>query len=199
MASGGLGLTGVATLRHAPKRYRLLALVPLLFAIQQAIEGVQWLFLNQGKTSMLAAYAFLFFAFILWPVYVPYVLYRVDRVQRSVLRWFVYGGALVSATYLYSLFTYPLAVFPVSHSCVYDFGVPFGGVVIGFLYFIVVFGALIVSSEWMLRLLGVLLAVAAVAAYVSYHYAFASVWCFFAALLSGLLYIFIRRVSLRVH
>ena len=64
IASGGLAVAGGASLKVAKKEQRLIALIPLLFAIQQAIEGMQWLYLYRGTSSLKLAYAFLFFGFV---------------------------------------------------------------------------------------------------------------------------------------
>jgi hypothetical protein len=45
-ASGILTLVGFLSLRKAPPRYRLFAMIPLFFAIQQFAEGVVWLVLR---------------------------------------------------------------------------------------------------------------------------------------------------------
>lgn len=100
IASGALAAASGASLKVAPKDQRLIALVPLLFASQQAIEGVQWLHLHSGTSSPMLSYAYLLFAFVLWPVYVPAALFKVDAARRKFLRWFVLTGAIVSSLYL---------------------------------------------------------------------------------------------------
>src|SRR5262249_3687551 len=53
-AAGLLGLAGIGTLAQVRKRIELpLAVTPLLFAAQQAIEGVLWLTVNQGRAHSL--------------------------------------------------------------------------------------------------------------------------------------------------
>ncbi len=41
-ASAVLGIMGIYALRKAKQQERFLAMVPLLFAIQQACEGIVW-------------------------------------------------------------------------------------------------------------------------------------------------------------
>ena len=85
VASGGLAIVGVASLKVAKKEERIIALIPLAFALQQAIEGVQWLSLQSGCPSLPLGYGFLFFAFIFWPVYVPLTVYLLDKKKRKIL------------------------------------------------------------------------------------------------------------------
>ena len=62
-ASAVLITAGGASLSLAKPHQRLFAAMPLLFGIQQAIEGLQWLQLDKGESSLLAGYGFLFFAY----------------------------------------------------------------------------------------------------------------------------------------
>src|SRR5437870_4913753 len=92
--SGVLAAIGVASVTrsvHSPAR--MLAAVPLLFAAQQAAEGVVWLTTDSahpstlGANHSLAVYAFLAFALIVWPVWSPLSLRRIERSgpRRSIL------------------------------------------------------------------------------------------------------------------
>ncbi|MBI2415948.1 MAG: hypothetical protein HYV33_04815 [Candidatus Kerfeldbacteria bacterium] len=72
VTSGALAITGSATLAKKPTRQlRWLAVIPLLFALQQTIEGLQWLAPKPSVLSTVLGYAFLLFAFLLWPSYLP--------------------------------------------------------------------------------------------------------------------------------
>ena len=77
----------------------------------------------------------------------------------------------------------------VGHSVRYDFsGVPAAaGWAWPALYLVTVCVPLLASRDRHLRPLGVGVAVAAVASYALFEYAFASVWCFLAAVLSAYL------------
>jgi hypothetical protein len=186
IASGGLAAAGAASVKIARRQQLMIALVPFLFAIQQAIEGVQWLYLGRGESSTVAAYAFLFFGFVLWPIYVPLAIHSFDAARRRVLRWFIAAGCIVSLLYVVGLVMNPLAVRVFNHSIDYGMQVPlaeFASVA----YLLTVFGALIVSSYVFVRWLGVIILVFAGITQVFYYATFASVWCFFAAVTSGLI------------
>jgi hypothetical protein len=60
-ASGVLAAVGAASIRETKtKRGLLYAFIPLIFAIQQFVEGLQWL-TRPGAWSVFLAYGFLFF------------------------------------------------------------------------------------------------------------------------------------------
>lgn len=187
IASGGLIAAGAASLKIATPKEKAIALIPLFFGIQQFFEGIQWLHLNRSSSSLSAAYAFLFFAFILWPVYIPAVLFKIESERRRILRWFVAGGMLVSGLYLAGFLMHPLVPKVVNKCIQYEFTVPFATVAAA-LYLIVVFGSLFASSKPFFRFVGVTIVVLAAITDAFYYFAFASVWCFFAAATSSLFF-----------
>src|SRR5690606_8023290 len=53
-----------------------LALIPWFFAIQQASEGFVWLKIPEG---IAAKNIFLFFAYVFWPIWIPFSLYFAEE------------------------------------------------------------------------------------------------------------------------
>src|SRR3954463_13957598 len=83
-----LPAAGIVSLRTARTPAQLpFAAIPLLFAVQQAAEGVFWLTLPEGG-SPLAGYTFLVFAQVLWPTWVPLAILLLarDRARTPALR-----------------------------------------------------------------------------------------------------------------
>ncbi len=84
-ASGIIGLIGGRTIAKSNPSDKLLAIIPLLFAIQQCIEGVIWFGFSipqfeayrQVATSM-----FLLFAWAIWPAYLPFAIASVETDER---------------------------------------------------------------------------------------------------------------------
>ena len=76
VAAGLAGAAGLASLARVQSKAELpLAAMPLVFAIQQTIEGFLWLTLANeavGPTSSSLTEAFLMFALVLWPIYAPF-------------------------------------------------------------------------------------------------------------------------------
>jgi len=190
-AAGGLAIIGGASLAVAKKEDRALAAIPLMFSLQQACEGVQWLYLNSGATSSIAAYGFLFFAYIVWPVYVPMTVWILDKKRRPVLIWFVAAGVVVAAYFLETFEYVPMVVEKV-HMCIsYTFHQAFedlGNII----YLLAVFGSLLVSSMKIFRWYGVAICVLAAIAWTIYSFAFTSVWCFFSAIVSVMFFVYME-------
>lgn len=82
---------GIATLRHVRRpRHYFLAAVPLLFASQQAVEGVLWLQFSgggDGGATATLSLGFLILAEVLWPAYSAFAVLMVEpeRRRRQVL------------------------------------------------------------------------------------------------------------------
>lgn len=195
--SGLLAIAGGASMRKAKKSQRLVAAIPLLFSAQQFIEGLQWLAVRAGESSQVLAYGFLFFAFLVWPVYIPVTAYFNENVpaKKNILKYFVGVGALISLYLLISLFTQPLFV---NSSCCgigYEIRFPFWQWV-GPAYVLVLCGSAFISSDKYFRIFSVLTFISAAIAYFVFYLKFTSVWCFFAAALSLLIYIYFWKKSI---
>jgi hypothetical protein len=137
---------------------------------------------------------YLFFAFLFWLFWIPFSLLFIDT-RRKVKRYLgavaLLGLAVGSMSYLPMVLDAErgLKVGVVHHSIRYDSG----GVTafqnlpreLGQLpYMAVVLFPLIFSSHRALRVFAVNLAVSATVAHFVFWYAYESVWCFFAAVLS---------------
>lgn len=192
VASGGLAVVGVETLRLASKKQRAVAAVPLIFAIQQAFEGFQWLALDDGSVHGCAAYGFAAIALLVWPVYIPLVVYLVDKKRRKVLRWPLGIGILLALYYAFLLISQPLQLQVIGHSIYYQINNLYG-VVTGIIYLAAICGSLLLSGQRSIRIFGVATFGCVMIAALFFVETFASTWCFFAALLSSLIYLYIKQ------
>ncbi len=107
------GAVGVVTLRHvrAP-REAVLGSFPLIFGVQQVIEGTIWLVLPGGDDPLLVralAIAFVFIATVVWPALVPVAVYLVepDARRKRLLHVPMVIGALVSLACLAAIIASP--------------------------------------------------------------------------------------------
>ncbi len=192
IASGGLAVVGVASLRAATPKQRIVAVIPLVFAAQQAMEGVQWLYLGNGTTCPAAGYGFLTIAYVLWPVYVPFAVYILDRASRHFTRWFLGLGIAAALWNMWQMLTGTLYIYTAGGHIVYNLGI-FLGTETAILYIIAVSGALLVSRIPGFFRAGIIaLTSAIVVAWLS-RPSFPSVWCFFAAVASILVYLYVSR------
>jgi hypothetical protein len=191
IASGGLGALGGASLKVAKKRDKILAAIPLLFAVQQFLEGIQWLYLKAGSVSLFAGYGFLVFAFIIWPIYVPIFVYLLDKRRKKFLQWFIYLGIAVALYFLWLMIREPLMIEEMRNCISYNFNFPFR-VIISSAYVIAILGPLFGSSHKSFRRFGIVVAILALIAWIFYVDVFISVWCFFAAVVSCIFFVYIK-------
>ena len=194
VASAGLATMGVASFRVADKKHKALASIPVAFAVQQACEGFQWLSLNSGSVSFLAAYGFLFFAFLFWPVYVPITIFELDEKRKRFMRWLIGSGVAVSAILLSALILEPLSVSVKDSSICYNIYIP-SWTAVSIVYILVTCGAFFFSSKPGLQWFGIILTLSMFFSALFFFYAFTSVWCFFGAVLSSMIYFYIRSES----
>ena len=191
--TAGAVLLGVGALTFkAAQRPRELpfAAIPLLFAIQQLIEGVIWLsFSTQApllKTVMTQVYSF--FSHVLWPIYVPLAVLLMEPVEkpRRALFMSAYAGLAVGLYLLYMLLAFPVVSRPTGQHVEYVSPHFFAAVTMT-LYLLASTVSPMLSSHAMVRVFGVLALLSFGAAYYFYAIWFISVWCFFAALLSAVI------------
>jgi hypothetical protein len=172
------------------------AVIPLLFAAQQLIEGALWLALpTQAQSVHMLTISYLFFSNILWPIYVPVAVWMIE--SSAVHRTHLFGpmavGAVVSLFFLVAIITNPASAVITGAHVHYHLPHPHDKIVFAF-YAIATCLAPLLSSHKMVRLFGVVLIASMIAAYFGYVIWFASVWCFFAALLSIVVLLhFLRR------
>ena len=196
--SAGAVLLGIGTLTLrsalATQQSRVLpfAAIPMLFAVQQLIEGVIWLTFAEQATQLnvLLTHAYSFFSHVLWPVYVPVaVLLMEPRVwRRRALFAFVAAGAAIGAYLLYVLVAYPVVSKPTSQHVEYNSPHFFAAVTMTLYLLSTAVSPLLSTHRWVV-VFGALAMLSFGAAYAFYATWFISVWCFFAALLSVVVYL----------
>lgn len=201
-ASAALSIMAILTYQQVRQRRWLgLATVPFLFALQQFLEGLIWLS-YQGYFNpdlrQLFSYGFLFFAYLLWPAYIPAVLLQLEpqAKQRKYLKLCGILGSLVALTLAIVLGYGGTTTQLLNCQLVYQTGLvlsPTMTMLASLAYVVSTVGALLISTTPGIRLLGGLLALSYLSALYFYQLAFVSVWCFFAAVLSLLVYWIVRQ------
>ena len=199
--TAGAVLLGVGTLtlrsalasRHSRQRCDLpFAAIPLLFAIQQLIEGVIWLTFrfDAPLLNSVMTHVYSFFSHVLWPVYVPAAVLLMEPAgwRRRGLIAFVAAGAALGAYLLYVLVAFPIVSRPTGQHIEYVSPHFFAAVTMT-LYLLSTAVSPLLSTHRMVVVFGVLALLSFGAAYAFYATWFISVWCFFAALLSAVVYL----------
>ena len=196
-----LGIAAVARSwrDHRPELLPL-ALMPVVFGLQQGLEGVVWLGLHHGPAAPLlkgGALAYLFFALAFWPIWIPYVALSLWPQQRHwpgrPLLGTLQGAGLVLGIGLWlPLLLQPTRIEPVVLKGSIDYGLTLlmsGGLAesIRYLYAVVIGLPLLLLPFAWLRSFGVALLASGLVAEWAYRQAFLSVWCYLSALLSVLI------------
>jgi hypothetical protein len=192
-ASAVLGIMGMYAARKAKPRESFLAVVPLLFGVQQFFEGVVWItYANPALhlTTMIATYGFCFFAFFFWPIWVPVTVLKMETNPRKIPFLYVLLGLGSLTASILAFTTIKNGITPIV-SCShiqYDIFLPgllgtFGAAV----YCMATILPLFISSKKWLPLFGVCTLGSVGITWYFYTTYFASVWCFFAAVLSSMI------------
>ena len=193
--TAGVLLLGIGTLTmKAARRPRELpfAAIPLLFAIQQMSEGVIWLTFRYEAPLLNAVmtHVYSFFSHVLWPVYVPVAVLLIEPPgrRRKALFVFVAAGLAVGAYLLYFLVAFPVVSRPTGQHIEYVSPHFFAAATMT-LYLMSTTVSPILSTHRMVVVFGVLALLSFAVAYFFYATWFISVWCFFAAILSGTVFL----------
>lgn len=189
---------GVATLVRARGwREWLLASLPLMFALHQFNEGFVWLALYADPPiGELASwtFAYMLFAQVLLPVFMPLSIWLIepDRHRRIWLLPFLVVGGGLAIHQLWALATVPTAVYVRDASIVYD-NPATNGVLLGVLYVLATCGALLCSGYRMVVLLGFVNVAGLLLVLAFKQYAFISLWCAYAGVVSIMIYAHFHR------
>ena len=181
----GLGMFAVKRVRNRAEL--LYGLIPMIFGIQQLVEGLLWLTFSQHASMFktLLSYIFLLFSNVFWPIYVPVAVLALETIKwrRRAVVGFACIGAAVSAYLLVILIVYPVTSRVDCQHILYDFPNPYEQTTMA-LYVIATCGSLLFSSHKRVVAFGVVAFISEVIAYEFYAKWYISTWCFFAALLS---------------
>ncbi len=194
VAGGALVAVGAVTLSQIKKKAEIpFAAIPLLFGIQQIVEGVVWLSFGSPILNTVMTYVYSIFFQVFWPIFTPLsiLLLEKDRWRKNILRLFLLVGMAVAVNSLYFILTGPVTSHIVSCSIAYDFPYLYPLWAIAF-YVVITCGSAVVSSYKIINLFGVALFISFFVASYFFIQTFFSVWCFFAAILSFLVYLHLQ-------
>ena len=122
-----LTVTGIVAISKARTRpQRTLAAIPLIFAVQQFSEGINWLALKDAdlaNVQPLFTYLFLLSAWVLWPVWIPFTVWRLEKKQGTGEYCTGYSSSsiAVSLCMLALIIIYPVTIVPIRHHLFYRF------------------------------------------------------------------------------
>jgi len=201
IAGASLTVAGIASISQVRKPSHLVfACIPLFFGIQQLCEGVLWLALSGSDYSgwyTPAKYTFLIFAQVIWPFWIPLAFMLIEPLpkRRKIIRSFFFGGIGVSLLLTYRLLFYTTVAHIDGCHIEYNIASPeMIQILTGVLYI----GAIVVApffSSWnRSRILASVNLVSLIITEVFFDVWFVSVWCFFAAVQSVLIFLIMREI-----
>src|SRR5262245_19762876 len=199
-AAALVGSVGAVIVAKAARKldWRVLpfASFPVLFAIQQAVEGLLWLDLAGAEPwawRPVLVHIFQGYAEVFWPTFAPLaaLLMEPDRKRRRLIFGCLLVGVCLSIYLLVAMIGHPYQATIFQGHIVYwnDYRYPKG---IEGPYVLATTISLLLSSHRAVRLLAVVILIGFAVAYMAFHLAYISVWCFFAAAASVLVYLHIR-------
>ncbi len=178
-----------------------LALIPLFFGIQQLSEGVLWESLEHGQYpsgyGLTAQYIFIFFAYMFWPVFIPFAFGVVEgKLWRKTLMisLMLIGLLFFLNIGFYFLTTDNIRAKILEHSISYSYITTWPYRI---LYAVITLAPFYLTSIKKVWILGIANTIGYIIADVSYNYAFASVWCFLAAIITIGLFILLEKKSIK--
>ena len=191
-AGVSLSVLGLATLKKAERKAEIpFAMIPLLFGVQQIIEGMLWLSFrfDAPLLNVIMTYAFTLFSHVLWPVFVPFSIGLVEKVawRKKVILAFQFIGIAVGLYLLYWVVRFPVTS-EVDEHIVYVSPHYYRVPVMVFYLAATCVGSFF-SSHKIINIFGVLALLLFMVAYWIHTVAFFSIWCFFAAILSAVIYL----------
>lgn len=201
-----LTVIGAKTLKQVHKPSQIVfASISLFFAFQQFAEGIVWTAMaypGHAGLQRIASYVFVLMAQVLWPVLIPFsvLLMEEDKTRKKILLALTAAGAAVAAYFLYRLMSYGVYAGVFGRHITYQNSVRdyFAKTALIFYLFATLL-PLFVSSIKRMWILGLIMTLSFVAAFVFYTRCLISVWCFFAALISFMVYYIIRDSHKKFH
>lgn len=181
---------GAASVYIAKPKHFLLSLIPLLFALQQMSEGFLWLKLGGVIPPLLgdiSQFIYMFFAFLFWPVWGPMAFWAAEEVpwRRGFIAIFLGCGILLMIWNIWQSFYLESTVSLIGGHLHYILNAPSQKIP----YLIFVLAPPFLSSLRGMWFFGLLVAASYFLAQIYHPETFASVWCFFAAVISSALFV----------
>lgn len=198
-----LAVIGIATMRKTTNRSQLaFAAIPFIFAIQQFAEGFVWLSLsNNAYTEWQepASILFLIFALVLWPIWFPFSILLIEKnmYRKNILYFLLIMGMLIAGYFSYSMLTSPVNAAIENNHILYNIEYPWSLITSSnLMYGLATILPAFISSTRRTWLLGIFVIISYIATTIFFPENIISVWCYFAALISCVVYyIIIGQVS----
>ena len=191
--AGAIGLVGLLTFTKVSTPNEVIfASLPLLFALHQFTEGFVWLGVGghiEHRALELAAGIFIYYAQGVLPFLVPLAIWLIEKdgYRKKLVGMLTLLGFGLAVYTMYGLATVPSTVSVVNNTLYYNN--PWtANIYDAIIYILTTCGALMLSSSISVALFGVLNLIGLTVIFLLRPYGFTSLWCLYAAAISGLLY-----------
>jgi hypothetical protein len=186
---------GVITIRKVHKPSQIIfASIPLFFGFQQIMEGVLWLTLPLSEyigIQKISSYTFLIMAQVIWPVMIPLSVLSMEESvrKRKILIGLLFVGGILSIYYSYCLLTFNVRPQILGYHIQYNNDFPDSLSLAAFIFYLTAtITPLFVSSIKRTNLFAFLMTLSCLVTAIFFTQYLTSVWCFFAALISVVIY-----------
>lgn len=195
---------GIASIRQVKEPKQLLfASIPFIFGIHQFIEGVLWLSLLNPDYQYLekyASYLFVIIAQLLWPIVIPLslLLIEVNEKRKTWLKVILIISLMLLITNSISLFKFNVTVELLNYHIRYGLYFPHHmtlGIITFLLYILTTISPLYISSVKRMYQFALLTTASLFISFLFYTETIASIWCFFSAIISAIIYKIIKDLN----
>jgi len=200
--AGVIGIVGILTLKKVSVPNEVIfASIPLLFGLHQLTEGFVWLGVGgevPHRTLQMAETIFIYYAQGVLPFLIPLAIWLVEKkgLKKQLLAILTFLGFGLMLYTLYGLAIFPSSV-KVTHDILFYSNPWTANYYDASIYVITTCGALMLSSSISIQIFGFLNLLGLTIIAFILPYGFTSVWCLYAAAISGLLYFYFveRRIK----
>jgi hypothetical protein len=206
--AGGIIISaiGIATIKkiHNPSQL-VFASIPLFFGIQQFAEGFIWLSLKYPEFHSIqkfSTFMFLIMAEVLWPLIIPLsvIFMEKDNQRKKILRIPLFLGIILSSYYAFCIIFLDVTPIIMGYHIQYKNDFPESLAMLAFIvYLLATITPLFISSIKRTRWLGILNFLSCLITAIFFTQYLTSVWCFFAAIISGVIFWILRDSKIKFH
>lgn len=197
-----LTVIGIAALKKTHHKSQFLfASIPLIFGMQQLAEGVLWVTLPNPdllQTQKTATVVYIFFAQIVWPIWVPIAILKLEKseTRKTIQRIFIGAGLLVGTYLAYCLISFHVEAEIIGKHIFYHQHYPLSvkPYVVG-LYALATIAPSLFSHVKRMWMLGATILASYIITVIFYEHYILSVWCFFSSIISLSIYLIMVKIS----
>ena len=206
--TGGIIISaiGIATVNKVHRSSQaVFAAIPLFFGIQQIAEGVVWLSLpapDYVNIQKISTYLFMIMAQVIWPMLIPLsvLLMEENGRRKKIMQILLVMGLILSTYYGFCLMFFNVYPEISGYHILYKTDFPQSLSIPAFmLYLIVTITPLFISGIKRTNMLAILMTLSCLVTAIFFRQYLTSVWCFFAALISGVIYWILRDSKIKFN